>query len=208
MACTTPLDVYSCETNLDCASAEQRGGECEPNKLCSFSDPSCSGEGQRYGTGSGELSNQCVGEDVPTDLDGSTLGPASDAGIDAAPTLNDAAIPRPDGPPPSCANISMTVFDNNDANDKLKIRVGDVDIHICQGVAVPPGTDTIKQCTFCVDEGTDVKLSWYEGVDRLTDFTTNCQAPCPFGAGQLSCDFTVTEACSATVVFDVDFSTP
>jgi hypothetical protein len=108
---------------------------------------------------------------------------------------------------PTCANISMTVIDDHDANDKLKIRVGDVDIHICQGDPVPVGMDTVTQCEFCVALGTEVRLSWFEGQDRITDFSSNCQSPCPI-VNAVTCEFTLTEACSATATFDIDFPPP
>jgi hypothetical protein len=212
-ACSTPLEQFKCERNADCRSEDRPDGLCEPTSFCSFADFSCEGEERRYGSGAGELSNECVGDDAP---DASIGAPRIDASTVDSPDAS--TPPPPDAKPgtpdatvadaaPTCANISMTVIDDHEANDKLKIRVGDVDIHVCQGTAMPPGMDTVTQCEFCVDIGTEVRLSWYEGQDRITAFTSDCQSPCPI-VGAVTCEFTLTEACSATATFDIEYPGP
>ncbi len=214
IACSTPLDVFRCETNADCRSADKSGEQCEPTNLCSFFDRSCEGEEQRYGTGAGELSNQCVGGD---EADASTTAPRIDAStptptIDAStqlPTV-DASTSPIDATPSSpdadltCANISLTVHDNNIANDFLKIRIAGNNVHYCQADPVAAGADTVMTCDFCITLGTAIQVSWFEGDGRITEFTTDCNDPCPI-LNEFSCDFTVTEACSATVHYDIDF---
>jgi hypothetical protein len=199
LACSTPLDSFHCETNADCQSTGQAGGECEDTKLCSFADPSCTEAGRRYGSASGEQSNECVASGSP---DASTVVPEADARpIQPDATPVDAA--------PACDNdsaaISMTVHDDSLANDFLKVRIAGENFFYCQADPNPGDEDTVTSCDVCIPIGTAIQLSWFEGVDRITQFTTDCHDPCPI-LNEFSCDFTVTVACSATAVYDV--STP
>lgn len=57
-ACVPPAVAFHCSSSDQCTG----GGICQPNALCSFSDPACQ-SGQRYGAASGDLGGVCVGDE-------------------------------------------------------------------------------------------------------------------------------------------------
>ena len=71
--------TFTCATSTDCGT----DGVCEPNNFCSFADASCA-QGRRYGSLSGPVAGQCVGDQTPTD-GGADTPPGVDMMIDAPP---------------------------------------------------------------------------------------------------------------------------
>ena len=57
-ACVHPPAAFRCSSSDQCTG----GGVCQPNQLCSFSDPACQ-SGERYGAASGDLGGVCVGDE-------------------------------------------------------------------------------------------------------------------------------------------------
>lgn len=78
--------TFTCATSTDCGT----DGVCEPNNFCSFADATCA-MGRRYGTLSGPVAGQCVGDTPMTDGGGSDTGSGSDG-------------PPPVDAPVSCQN--------------------------------------------------------------------------------------------------------
>ncbi len=67
-SCKTTLTDFTCSVNADCTSSGTPGF-CEASGSCSYADVDCP-NGRRYGSASGELSNQCVGVTLDGGLDG------------------------------------------------------------------------------------------------------------------------------------------
>ena len=210
LACSTPLDSYRCETTADCESTGQQGAVCEDTNLCSFSDPSCGSQGRRYGSASGTMSNECVGDgtsDPSIDAsvaqpmpDGDTVSTIADAEpapmIDAGPVAIDAAT--------SCVDLDLTVHDDYLANDKVIVYVNDISIGECQPSPLSPGNDTMEQCQYCLPVGANIRLLGQHPA-RVNFFTSDCEPSCD---GGVICEFVASVPCSAFVIFDTDLLPP
>jgi hypothetical protein len=190
LGCSTSLEEFRCESNADCVSEGGLGATCEPTQLCSFADPTCP-EGQRYGSAAGSSSNTCVGED-----DGNA---APDAGstADADPLVVDGSMPPIDAAD-SCVAITIGVFDDALANDKMQVIEDGMQIEECQPDASAGQEDTMAFCMVCVAPGATVRLKM-ESVSRLSVFQSDCNMSCGI---QEVCAFTASVACSAYAVFD------
>jgi hypothetical protein len=199
LGCTSSLETFTCQRNADCVSEGQVGGQCESSQFCSFADTSCGENGQRFGNYSGDLSNECVGgnEGQP---DAATVEPEIDAaGPDAEPSVPDAGPGTPDADP-TCAMLSLTVHDDSEANDFVRIRVDNEDAFECHPPIPVDEADTMILCEFCMPIGLEVELKADSGI-RLETSTTDCSPTC---MNDNSCKFTASVACSATFVFDVE----
>lgn len=200
LGCTSTLETFTCQRNADCVSEGQLGGQCEPSQLCSFADSTCGESGQRFGNHSGEVSNQCVGGEVGQP-DASRVDPEADATTPLVPdaALVDAAGPVVPDADPTCALLTLTVHDDSEANDFVRIRVDNVEAFECHP---PPGgdTDTMIVCEFCMPIGLEIELKAESGI-RLETSTTDCSPTC---MNDNNCKFDALVPCSATFVFDVE----
>jgi lectin-like protein len=79
--------TFTCATSTDCGT----DGVCEPNNFCSFADASCA-QGRRYGSLSGPVAGQCVGETPPPTDGGADTPPPSDMMIDAPVTCKNSSL--------------------------------------------------------------------------------------------------------------------
>lgn len=75
--CSTPLNRYICENDLDCKGSGV-DGRCEDNDLCSFPAAECEST-FRYGNSSGDLSGQCT-DPLKTPIDAGPDAPLDDSG--------------------------------------------------------------------------------------------------------------------------------
>jgi hypothetical protein len=104
-ACDSGL-VHHCANDAQCANGGEQG-VCEDTGFCSFSDPSCGGDGdRRYSEwAGGAYAGRCVGATVDVDArpDGPTVDgpPGPDGAADAPTTIDGTADARPpDARPP------------------------------------------------------------------------------------------------------------
>jgi len=202
--CTSTLETFTCERNADCNSEGQPGGQCESTQVCSFFDPTCDESGQRYGNHSGEVSNQCVGGRAG-EPDASPVVPP----VDADPSLPDAGDSPPidgavpvdtDASDPTCVNLDMIVFDDNEGDDEVKVQVNGAVEHVCSPTPVPPGSDSMGACQYCMPIGASIKLKAESGAHfqaLLTDCAMNCYS-------DNECVFTASASCNTIHYFEVE----
>jgi len=202
LGCSSSLETFTCQRNADCVSEGQVGGRCEPSQLCSFADTSCGEDGQRFGNHSGDLSNECVGGEGQPDA--STVQPEADAaGPDAEPAILDAGPVVPDADP-TCALLTLTVHDDGEANDFVRIRVDNEPAIECHPPVAPDEDDTMIVCEFCMPIGLEIELKAESGT-RLQSSSTTCAPDC---MNNNNCKFDASVPCSATFVFDVEVLPP
>ena len=212
LGCSSTLQTFTCERNADCVSEGEVGGRCESSRVCSFSDPTCGENGQRFGNHSGEVSNQCVDGDVGLP-DASSVEPDVDAGDDTPPDASpaeldaDIIVSGPDAGDPTCVNLTLTVIDNFAANDLVRIRYPGSPDFECQPDPVVEGSDTTTECTYCMPLlGTDeIELKGESSV-HVEFLVTDCSSTCK--ENDNNCKFVPTVECSALFIFDTDFTSP
>ncbi len=199
LGCSSALELFTCEHNSNCAGEGVGDGQCEPSQVCSFADSTCGENGQRYGKHSGEVSNQCVGDEAGVP-DAANVEPAPDADL-----LQPDAGDQPANPDAAtlCVMLNMIVYDDHDGDDEVRVKVNGNLALVCSPDSVPLGSDSMVACEVCLPIGAAIRLKADSGFD-LSALITDCAPNC-YNDG--TCDFTATVSCSSTHYFDVDNTT-
>tara|TARA_R110002073_G_scaffold336295_1_gene531835 strand:- start:32163 stop:32810 length:648 start_codon:yes stop_codon:yes gene_type:complete len=195
--CTSKLDHFVCESNLDCES-EQGAGICESDSLCSFADPICA-SGQRYGDGAGSESGRCTNGEGggSSQFDAATVVGQADADPDAPDaTPIDAGIPDASGLGPMTPDARpailtlRAVIDGNNANfASLTFRVDGQLLGYCT-----ESQSDQMQCNYFVESGKTVDVSHMGQISFVTGSCPSCNTP--------PCDFVITNSCDYVGIFN------
>ncbi len=186
--CSSTLDRFVCESNLECDS-EQGPGICETDGLCSFADPICA-SGRRYGSAAGSESGRCTyGEGVEEP----DSGPV-DAGVvsssDATRMDGSIVTPEPDARP-AIVTLKGVVESNGPGPASLTFHIGSEIVGTCNRLL-----SLNNQCLYSVEAGSTIEVTSAGLLNIVTGTCPSC--------ADTPCSFEMSSSCEFVGIFDMN----